>query len=128
MGQIAASLANICIITSDNPRFEDPMTIIEDILAGVRKQGLPPFNPNDAINSTSARGYVVEPDRSKAIDLAIRISRHWDMILIAGKGHESYQIIGNQTVPFDDRLIARKALELLEKPRLREHHWKKKLI
>jgi len=127
MGQIAASLANICIITSDNPRFEDPMTIIEDILAGVRKQRLPLYNPNDAIKSPSARGYVVEPDRSRAIDMAIRISRHWDMILIAGKGHETYQIIGNQTVPFDDRLIARKALELIEKPRLQEHHWKKKL-
>jgi UDP-N-acetylmuramoyl-L-alanyl-D-glutamate--2,6-diaminopimelate ligase len=127
MGQIAASLANICIITSDNPRFEDPMSIIEDILAGVRNQGLPPYHPDDAIKSPSARGYVVEPDRSRAIDLAIRISRHWDMILIAGKGHETYQIIGNQTVPFDDRLIAGKALELIEKPRHREHHWKKKL-
>jgi len=128
MGQIAASLANICIITSDNPRFEDPMDIIQKILEGVRKQGLPPYNPDDAIKSPSARGYVVEPDRSKAIDLAIRISRHWDMILIAGKGHETYQVIGDQTFPFDDRLIAQKALELLEKPIHREHHWKKKLI
>jgi UDP-N-acetylmuramoyl-L-alanyl-D-glutamate--2,6-diaminopimelate ligase len=128
MGQIAASLANICIITSDNPRCEDPMAIIENILSGVKKQGLSPFSPEDAINATTARGYVVEPDRSKAIDLAIRISRHWDMILIAGKGHETYQIIGNQTVPFDDRLIAKKALDLIEMPRLREHHWKKKLI
>ena len=116
MGQIAAGLANICIITSDNPRFEDPMDIIQDILEGVRKQGLSPYNSNDAIKSPSARGYIVEPDRSRAIDLAIRISRHWDMILIAGKGHETYQIIGNQTIPFDDRLIAQKALELLEKP------------
>ncbi|MCX5881473.1 MAG: UDP-N-acetylmuramoyl-L-alanyl-D-glutamate--2,6-diaminopimelate ligase [Deltaproteobacteria bacterium] len=122
MGQIAASLANICIITSDNPRFEDPMTIIEDILAGVLKQGLPPYNLSDDIKTSSARGYVVEPDRSQAIEMAIRISQHWDMILIAGKGHETYQIIGNQTVPFDDRLIARNALELLEKPRLQEYH------
>jgi UDP-N-acetylmuramoyl-L-alanyl-D-glutamate--2,6-diaminopimelate ligase len=127
MGQIAASLANICIITSDNPRFEDPMTIIEDILAGVRKQGLPPYNIGDAIKSPSARGYIVEPDRSRAIEMAIRISRHWDMILIAGKGHEANQIIGKQTVPFDDRLFARKALEVIEKLRLQEHHWKKKL-
>ncbi len=127
MGQIAASLATICIITSDNPRLEDPMTIIEDILKGVRKQGLPPYHPDDAVNSPSARGYVVEPDRARAIDMAIRMSRHWDMILIAGKGHETYQIIGNQTFPFDDRIIAGKALELLEQPKLREHHWKKKL-
>jgi UDP-N-acetylmuramoyl-L-alanyl-D-glutamate--2,6-diaminopimelate ligase len=125
MGQIAATWANICIITSDNPRFEDPMIIIEDILTGVRKQGLLPYLPEDALKSPSARGYFVEPDRSRAIDMAIRISRHWDMILIAGKGHETYQIIGNQTVSFDDRLIAAKALEAIEKPRLREHHWKK---
>ena len=92
------------------------MTIIEDILAGVRKQGMQPYNPDNTIKSQSASGYVVEPDRSRAIEMAIRISRHWDIILIAGKGHETYQIIGNQTVPFDDRLIARKALELIEKP------------
>jgi UDP-N-acetylmuramoyl-L-alanyl-D-glutamate--2,6-diaminopimelate ligase len=119
MGQIAAGLADICIITSDNPRFEDPMDIIQIILEGVRKQGLSPYNPDDAIKSPSARGYIVEPERSTAIDLAIRISRNWDMILIAGKGHETNQIIGNQTIPFDDRLIAKKALELLEKPTLR---------
>lgn len=128
MGQIAASLASICIITSDNPRFEDPMTIIEEILAGVRNQGLPLYNLNDAIKSPSAKGYIVEPDRSRAIELAIRISRHWDMILIAGKGHETYQIIGNQTIPFDDRFIAGKALELIEKPKHRQHHWKKNRV
>jgi UDP-N-acetylmuramyl tripeptide synthase len=104
------------------------MSIIEDILAGVRTQGLPAYDLNDAVKSPSAKGYIVEPDRSLAIDIAIRISRHWDMILIAGKGHETYQIIGNQTIPFDDRLIARKALELIEKPRLREHHWRQKLF
>jgi len=128
MGQIAASLATICIVTSDNPRSEEPMSIIADILAGIRDQGMQPYHPDNAVNSPSARGYVVEPDRSRAIEMAIRISRHWDMILIAGKGHEAYQIIGKQTVPFDDRLIARKALALIEKPRLREHHWKKKPV
>jgi UDP-N-acetylmuramyl-tripeptide synthetase len=113
MGRIAARLADICIITSDNPRFEDPMIIIEDILAGVRKQGLSHYIPNDAIKSPSASGYVVEPDRSRAINMAVQISRREDIILIAGKGHETYQIIGNQTVPFDDRIIVRKALEML---------------
>lgn len=126
MGQIAAGLANICIITSDNPRFEDPMAIIEDILAGVRSQGLQAYNLDEA--SPSAKGYIVEPDRSRAIEMAIGISRHWDMILIAGKGHETYQIIGNQTIAFDDRLIAGKALELIEKPKHRQHHWKKNRV
>jgi UDP-N-acetylmuramoyl-L-alanyl-D-glutamate--2,6-diaminopimelate ligase len=116
MGRIAAGLATVCIITSDNPRSEDPMAIIADILAGVRKQGMQPYHPDYAIKSPSARGYAVEPDRSRAIEMAIRISRPRDMILIAGKGHEAYQIIGNQTVPFDDRRIARNALELIEKP------------
>lgn len=128
MGQIAASLANICIVTSDNPRFEDPMRIIQGILEGVRKQGLPPYDPAYDSSSMSAKGYVVEPDRSKAIELAIRISRHWDMILIAGKGHEAYQTIGDQKIPFDDRLVAFKALETIDKPRPHEHHWKKKLV
>ncbi len=126
MGEIAAGLATICIITSDNPRLEDPMVIIEDILIGVRKQGLPPFNPDTPVISPSAKGYVVEPDRSRAIEMAIRMSRHWDMILIAGKGHETYQTTGNQTVPFDDRVVAQKALEWIDKPRFKEHHWAKK--
>jgi UDP-N-acetylmuramyl-tripeptide synthetase len=127
MGQIAAGLATICIITSDNPRCEDPMAIIEDILTGVRMQGLPPLlNPDSSAISPSAKGYVVEPDRSRAIEMAIRISRHWDMILIAGKGHETCQTTGNQTVPFDDRVIAKKALELIDKPKSGVHHWAKK--
>ena len=126
MGQIAASMANICIITSDNPRFEDPVAIIEDILTGVRKQGLSPIEIDTTIISPSTKGYIIEPDRARAIETAIRISRHWDMILIAGKGHEAYQITGNRTIPFDDRLIAKQALELIDKPRFREHHWKKK--
>jgi len=113
MGRVAARLADICIITSDNPRFEDPMTIIADILAGVRKEGLSRYIPKDAIKLPSASGYAVEPDRSRAIDMAVQISRHGDIILIAGKGHETYQIIGNQTVPFDDRIIVREALKML---------------
>jgi len=58
MGRIAASLATICIVTSDNPRSEDPMAIIADILAGVREQGMKPYNPDNAVRSPSARGYV----------------------------------------------------------------------
>jgi len=113
MGRIAARLADVCIITSDNPRFEDQMTIIADILAGVREHNMSHYIPRDAIKSPSASGYVVEPDRSRAIDMAVQISQQGDIILIAGKGHETYQIIGNQTVPFDDRIIVRKALEML---------------
>jgi UDP-N-acetylmuramyl-tripeptide synthetase len=125
MGQIAASLATICIVTSDNPRLEDPMAIIEDILVGVRQQGMAPIDLHLSGISPSVKGYVVEPDRARAIQTAIRISRHWDMILIAGKGHETYQITGNQTIAFDDRVIAKQSLDIIDKPKT-QHHWKKK--
>jgi UDP-N-acetylmuramyl-tripeptide synthetase len=125
MGQIAATLATICIVTSDNPRLEDPMAIIEDILIGVRNQGMSPIDMQLSDMSPSTKGYIVEPDRARAIQTAIRISRHWDMILIAGKGHETYQITGNRTVAFDDRVIAKQALDTIDKPKT-QHHWKKK--
>lgn len=125
MGQIAAGLSTICIVTSDNPRFEDPMAIIEDILVGIRVQGMSPIDIHTSGISPATKGYIVEPDRARAIQMAIRISRHWDMILIAGKGHETYQITGNQTIAFDDKVVAKQALDLIDKPKA-PHHWKKK--
>ncbi len=98
MGEIASSLADLVIVTSDNPRSEDPLRIIADIMQGI---------------SPSAQ-VEVEPDRKQAIFLAIRHACPGDVILIAGKGHETYQIIGNQTIHFDDREVAELALEALE--------------
>ncbi len=97
MGAIAAKLSDLVIITSDNPRTEEPMDIIEQITAGIG----------------GYKEYAVEPDRRKAIYLAINLSRPGDTILIAGKGHETYQIIGSQRLLFDDRKAAEAALKAL---------------
>ncbi|MDM8550668.1 UDP-N-acetylmuramoyl-L-alanyl-D-glutamate--2,6-diaminopimelate ligase [Desulfobacterales bacterium HSG2] len=86
MGEVAAHLSDLCVVTSDNPRREDPDAIIEDILAGMPAQGV-----------------VVEPNRREAIRKAHEMSREGDIILVAGKGHEPYQIIGDEEFPFDDR-------------------------
>jgi UDP-N-acetylmuramoyl-L-alanyl-D-glutamate--2,6-diaminopimelate ligase len=90
MGGISTRLADHTIITSDNPRSEDPMAIIEEILKGVQRDA----------------SYEVEPDRELAIARAIRAAREGDLILIAGKGHEDYQIIGDKRIHFDDREVA----------------------
>ncbi len=99
MGKRAAEGADLLFVTSDNPRTEDPDAIIAEILAGVRAIG-------GAADRTS-----VEPDRRKAIERAIGAARAGDTVVIAGKGHETYQIKGVTITPFDDRKVARAALE-----------------
>lgn len=89
MGKIAAQLSDIVVITSDNPRTEDPLAIIGDIVRGVP----PPVLLRQ------------EPDRKKAIGLAVEQARPGDVILIAGKGHEGYQVIGTERLPFSDRAV-----------------------
>lgn len=95
MGKIAGERADFSIITSDNPRSEDPLAIIEMIEAGMAESG---------------GEYVVLPDRHLAIRLAVLLADDDDIVVIAGKGHEDYQIIGKETVHFDDREEARAAL------------------
>jgi UDP-N-acetylmuramoyl-L-alanyl-D-glutamate--2,6-diaminopimelate ligase len=95
MGQAACRGADRVVVTSDNPRSEDPRAIIDQILAGVRAEG------GDC---------VVEPDRKLAIDTAIALAGPDDLVLIAGKGHERVQIVGAREVPFADQDIARDAL------------------
>lgn len=95
MGRAVARLADFAVVTSDNPRTEDPEAIIRDILPGM----------------TAAAGrYAVEPDRRKAIALAMEQGRAGDVILLCGKGHETYQEIGNETHPMDEREIVRSLL------------------
>lgn len=96
MGNIAATLSDLAIVTSDNPRGEEPGDIIEDILAGLGAREL---------NNTQ-----VIVDREEAIRTAISEARAGDIVMIAGKGHENYQIVNEKVVPFDDRLVAKKAL------------------
>jgi len=92
MGAIAEELADKVIVTSDNPRSEDPQQIITDILAGFK----------------SVNDVIVEPDRGKAIEYIKEIANKDDVVVIAGKGHENYQILNDRTIHFDDREQARK--------------------
>jgi UDP-N-acetylmuramoyl-L-alanyl-D-glutamate--2,6-diaminopimelate ligase len=96
MGRIAAELAHRVWLTSDNPRSEDPAAIIREIAAGVE-----PPPPG---------GYAEIPDRREAIEAALAWAGAGDTVVIAGKGHETYQIIAGQVLPFDDRSVARRAL------------------
>ena len=96
MGEAAGSLSDVVILTSDNPRTEDPNQILCDAEEGIRKAGKP---------------YEKIADRRAAIHQAIAQARTDDLVLIAGKGHETYQIVGNDKFHFDDREVAREALE-----------------
>ncbi len=98
MGAIAEKLADKIVITSDNPRSEDPQVIITDIIAGLK--------------SVDTKNVIVEPDRGSAIALLKTIANNNDVVVIAGKGHEDYQILKDKTIHFDDREEARKVFEV----------------
>jgi UDP-N-acetylmuramoyl-L-alanyl-D-glutamate--2,6-diaminopimelate ligase len=104
MGEIAGRLANLAILTSDNPRTEDPLKIIADVEAGLKSAGLTRIEQARANDSA---GYLVEPDRRGAIAIALRLARVGDVLVIAGKGHEDYQLVGNKVLNFDDRAVVR---------------------
>ena len=110
MGATAARLSDLVVVTSDNPRTESPVQIIEEIEAGLRSTGSNRYIDSDLQAGFQANGYVVIEDRGKAIRRSIAVSRPGDTIFIAGKGHESYQIIGRERFSFDDRLEVQKAL------------------
>jgi UDP-N-acetylmuramoyl-L-alanyl-D-glutamate--2,6-diaminopimelate ligase len=103
MGRAAVEYSDVVVLTSDNPRTEDPMTIFRDVEVGVR----------DALERHSHVQYHLVPDRREAIRAAIRGAHRGDMVLIAGKGHEDYQIIGTNKLHFDDREVAREAIQQL---------------
>jgi UDP-N-acetylmuramoyl-L-alanyl-D-glutamate--2,6-diaminopimelate ligase len=104
MGRAATERSDVVILTSDNPRTEDPMAILKEVEAGVRE-----------VLETSRVRYEMIADRRIAIETAIREARRGDMVLIAGKGHEDYQIIGKQKFHFDDREVARDAVGKLRR-------------
>ncbi len=113
MGGIATRLSDFTIITSDNPRSEDPLEIIRQIEAGVGSNAQR-LEAADVLE-IGRKGYAVIPDRRAAIVKAVGLSRPGDIVLIAGKGHETYQILGSKTVAFDDREAGRDALNELGK-------------
>ena len=114
MGAIAARKSDLAIVTSDNPRTEDPMAIIEEIESGIRQLGITPYETATVSSDFECGSYLIEADRKSAIHLAVRLARPGDIVLIAGKGHETYQIIGKTTIDFDDRQQAREALAAIE--------------
>ena len=91
-----ARLADLAVVTSDNPRTEDPDRIIDDVLAGME-----------------GASFLRETDRRKAIALALAEAREGDLVVLAGKGHESYQVLGREKHPFDEKAIVREAMERL---------------
>ena len=95
MGEVAGSLADLAVLTSDNPRTEDPLRIINDAMVGLQK---------------AKAQYIVEPEREQAIERALDQAQPGDMVLLAGKGHETYQVLRDRTIDFDDREMARRAL------------------
>ncbi|MFM7686496.1 MAG: UDP-N-acetylmuramoyl-L-alanyl-D-glutamate--2,6-diaminopimelate ligase [Actinomycetota bacterium] len=99
MGAVAAELADVVVVTSDNPRSEDPLSIVNAVIAGV------PQGYRDRVLS--------EPDRRRAFSLAFAGARPGDVVVIAGKGHETTQTIGDRVLPFDDRAVARELLEAM---------------
>jgi len=106
MGEAVATRADVAIVTSDNPRTESPEAIAAPIVDAVRAR-LPLVVEADV---GDARGYVVQLDRERAIDLAVRRAAPGDVVVVAGKGHEDYQIVGTEKRRFDDREHARAAL------------------
>ena len=94
MGKIGVDISDVAIITSDNPRSEDPMSIIEDIKAGLDKNN-----------------YIIIENRKEAIRKAISIAKKDDAIVIAGKGHETYQILKDKTIHFDEREVVKEILD-----------------
>jgi UDP-N-acetylmuramoyl-L-alanyl-D-glutamate--2,6-diaminopimelate ligase len=96
MGQAAAEASDFVVLTSDNPRTEDPLAIMNDALVGIRRVDVP---------------HVVEPDRQAAIRRALKEAREGDIVILAGKGHETYQVLKDKTIDFDDRAVAREVLK-----------------
>ena len=99
MGRVAGDLSDLVVVTSDNPRTENPDDIIDEIEPGIRESG---------------REYYREVDRRTAIAQALSLAAPGDAVLIAGKGHEPYQIIGREKSHFDDRETAREILSSLD--------------
>jgi len=112
MGEAATFYSDLTIVTSDNPRLEDPLLIIAEIEKGIESNKTKKVDFDNLSEHRDTHGYIVIPDRRKAIETAIMEAKPEDIVLIAGKGHEDYQILGTKKISFDDRIVAVQALEL----------------
>ncbi|HWP59636.1 MAG TPA: UDP-N-acetylmuramoyl-L-alanyl-D-glutamate--2,6-diaminopimelate ligase [Candidatus Acidoferrales bacterium] len=114
MGEIAARLSDVVVLTSDNPRSEEPLRILAEIESGLKGAAIHKRRADEReLSGAGEKSYAVEPDRRAAIRLALAVARPGDLVLIAGKGHEDYQILGSQKVHFDDREVAAEELARL---------------
>jgi UDP-N-acetylmuramoyl-L-alanyl-D-glutamate--2,6-diaminopimelate ligase len=102
MGRIAAERSDLAIVTSDNPRTEDPHKILGQIKRGIEPLGIREYSPAELAGGFDTKGFVMQENRREAIRMAVRVARPGDIILLAGKGHEDYQIIGTTKHHFDD--------------------------
>jgi UDP-N-acetylmuramoyl-L-alanyl-D-glutamate--2,6-diaminopimelate ligase len=102
MGEVAGRASDFAIATSDNPRSEDPVAILREVEPGLKRAG-----------GVEGKTYLMIPDRREAIRVALQMAKPGDSVLLAGKGHEAYQIIGDENQPFDDRVVARELLDEL---------------
>ena len=111
MGKAAGGRADLVILTSDNPRTEDPLVILGEVEAGIKGANFQRWTPDTIRAWRTEKGYIKIPDRREAIRMAVQVSQPSDVVLIAGKGHEDYQIVGTKKLPFDDRIEVKRALE-----------------
>jgi UDP-N-acetylmuramoyl-L-alanyl-D-glutamate--2,6-diaminopimelate ligase len=114
MGRVAAQMSDLAIVTSDNPRTEDPLTILAQIRDGITPLGIREYTTDQLSDGFSEKGFVMQENRHAAIRLAVRLARRGDIVLLAGKGHEDYQIIGRTKHHFDDREEAASAFAELD--------------
>jgi UDP-N-acetylmuramoyl-L-alanyl-D-glutamate--2,6-diaminopimelate ligase len=112
MGEAATFYSDLTIVTSDNPRLEDPLVIIAEIEKGIESNKIKKADFDNLSEHRDIHYYTVIPDRRKAIETAIMEAEPEDIVLIAGKGHEDYQILGTKKISFDDRIVAAQALAL----------------
>jgi UDP-N-acetylmuramoyl-L-alanyl-D-glutamate--2,6-diaminopimelate ligase len=112
MGELAVRYSDLAVVTSDNPRTEAPRSILDEICAGIIPTAARRYEPDELAAGCDKAGYVVIEERRDAIRAAVRAARPGDVLLIAGKGHEDYQIIGKDRHHFDDREEATVACSL----------------
>ena len=112
MGEIAARLSDLAIITSDNPRTEDPQAILDEVRAGLLSLALREYRLDELAQGFQEKGFATILSRREAIRAAMLAARPGDIVLLAGKGHEDYQIIGTEKFHFDDREEAAAALKM----------------
>jgi UDP-N-acetylmuramoyl-L-alanyl-D-glutamate--2,6-diaminopimelate ligase len=107
---VAARLSDLVVVTSDNPRSEDPDAIIDEIVRGLAPPDRPAVHQGQPVTPIRTTPWLRVTDREEAIHRAIREARRGDVVVIAGKGHEKSQVIGSRVLPFDDAQVARAAL------------------